>query len=562
MTDSNGQLRFGDFRLDVGARELAGPAGAVSLQPKVFETLVVLIRRSDRVLTKDELLECVWPGVVVTENVLARAISALRKALGDDPRSPRYIQAVPRVGYRFIAAVERDGDKGAERSLAVLPFRHLADDDYDQGLGLGVAEALINRLSNLPGLVVRRLSTAREVAQRLSDPAAVARHLRADVYLEGTVQRHADRVRVSARLLATDSPSPLWSETFDERLSDLFALQDTICERILVAIAPTLRLTSPRTPVTDAAAYRAYLEGRLFLGRATPEDVGRARERFDRALDVDPGYSPAWAGIAECHEYLGTMGSDPPRHYREADRAARRALAIRPTLDSAMNMRAKIAWQFDWDWARAERLFEAALRQSPGNADLHIAYSDYCCFMNYEDRSIAHAEAALHIDPVSPWVNTLVAQAYYMAGRFEEAARQIDRALDFAADFAFAHFFSGLIRIANDEPDVGIASIERAVASGRPDFFGAYGMCLGLIGRTQQAEGILQAIVAQGEAAPPIARAAVYTGLKRYDEAADEFRRCLEDRDWHVLLLHADPLFAHARSHPEIAALLQELELP
>ncbi|MEL7186900.1 MAG: tetratricopeptide repeat protein, partial [Pseudomonadota bacterium] len=356
--------------------------------------------------------------------------------------------------------------------------------------------------------------------------------------------------------------TPYWSEIIDVPAGEIFAMQDAICEKIVAALAPQLTLSGPATPATKSDAYSAYLEGRFFLGRATPADAERAAKRFEAALDIDPAYGPAWAGIAECRDHLGTMGVDVADHFQAAQRAATRALALQPGLANAMNVLGRVAWQYDWDWARAEKIFEDAIRLHPGNAELRIAYSDYCALVGKSQRGIEQAERALRIDPVSPWVNTLLAQAYYMAGEIELAIRQIGRTLEFDSNFAFAHLFSGMIRMTNGEADLAVASLQRAMESGRPDFVGAYGMCLGLAGRAGDAEAVLKDILAQGDAAPAIARAVVYTGLRRYDEAAAEFAQCIADRDWHILLLYSDPLFAEAAAQPQLRRLKSKLKLP
>ncbi len=555
-------IQFGDYALEVAKRQLRRHGEEVVLQRKAFDTLVFLVQHADRVVSKDELMSEIWAGAVVTENAIARVISALRRVLDDRERPAKYIRAVPRVGYQFIAPILRQDAAIRERALAVLPFRQLAEAPAESALGLGIAEALISRLSQLPTLVIRPLSSASDAWNKLGEPVKVARYLQASDYLEGSVQESGDRVRVSARLLATSDETPYWSEIVDVQAGEIFAVQDAICEKIVAALAPKLGLSGPATPVTQEDAYSAHLEGRFYLSRATPGAAERAIERFEAALDIDPAYGPAWAGIAESHDYLGTMGVATADHFQAAYRAATRALALEPGLANAMNVLGRVAWQYDRDWARAEQIFEEGISQHPGDAALRIAYSDFCCLTSNYALGIEQAETALRIDPVSPWVNTLLAQAYYMSGDTDRAVQQINRTFEFDPDFAFAHFFSGLIDMARGEADAAIRSMQRALESGRPDFVGGYGMCLGMAGRTEEAEEILENILAQGDDAPPIARAVVYTGLQRYDEAATEFSRCIEDRDWHVLLLFSDPMFAEAAEQPQLRRLRDQLDLP
>lgn len=562
MTGPPNTIRFGDYVLEVAARQLRRSCDEIVLQPKAFDTLVFLAQHADRVVSKDELLSEIWAGAVVTENAIARVISALRRALDDKERPAKYIRAVPRVGYQFIAPVLRQDADINRRALAVLPFRQLAVTPAECALGLGIAEALVSRLSQLPTLVIRPLSSASDAWNKFGEPAKVARYLQASDYLEGSVQESGDRVRVSARLLATKDETPYWSEIVDVQAGEIFAVQDAICEKIVAALEPRLGLSGLETPVTREDAYSAHLEGRFFLSRATPAAAERAIDRFEEALDIDPAYGPAWAGIAESYDYLGTIGVATADHFQAAYRAATRALALQPGLANAMNVLGRVAWQYDRDWARAEQIFEDGIRQHPGDAALRIAYSDFCCLTRNYALGIEQAETALRIDPVSPWVNTLLAQAYYMSGDTERAAQQINRSFEFDSDFAFAHFFSGIIDMARGEADAAIKSLQRALESGRPDFLGGYGMCLGLAGRADEAEEVLEKILAQGDGAPPIARAVVYTGLQRYDEAAIEFSRCIENRDWHILLLFSDPMFADAAAQPQLRRLRDQLDLP
>lgn len=558
---------FGEFALAPDQRRLSHHDQTVELQPKAYETLLYLLRHADRVVSKDELLEHVWPGVIVTDNVLARVISLLRRALDDTPKASRYIRAIPRVGYRMVADVsvtERVAStaREANRALAVLPFRTLSQSDRDESLEMGMADTLISRLSNLRGLIVRPLSAVREFAGQEQDLLAVARHLQAGVCLEGSIQKQGDRVRISARLLSVEDQATLWSDTFDERVSDLLDLQDAICERIVGRLAPQLDRSHVARRHTSPEAYQAYLEGRLFMGRHTPADIQRGMSRFEMALDEDPAYAPAWAGIAECHELLGTLGDATEHQFNAARRASRRALALDPRLSEAQGILAKIAWQFDWDWTGAEAMFEAALGRSPNRADLHIAFADFCSNLARPRRAVEHARKALVIDPISPWVNALLAQALYMSDQYDAAIEQATRTLELAPGFAFAHLFRGLALFRKGARTECFADLQQAVASGRQDFAAALGMCYGFAGRDAEAEQILAGMQQAGEGVPPIAPGMVHLSLGRVDEALAAFEQSVAARDWHVLLILSDPMLAECRELPELRAFLARLNLP
>jgi len=566
MNADTAVIHFDDFTLDAAKRQLSKNGEEIGLQRKVFDTLHYLLCHADRVVTKQELLDEVWPSTVVTDNALTRVISALRKVLHDSPQESRLIRALPRVGYRFVGTVSFDTFEQKEDenriSLAVLPFQPMSPSESDESLQLGMADNLISQLSCLPDLIVRPLATVRELASAIKDPLIIAERLNVDVVLDSSINRRGDRVRVSTRLLSTRDGSALWAATLDDQFSDIFLLQDTICAKILSELTPQLQTPQTRPRPTTPEAYRAYLEGRLFLGRFTERDVNRALSLFETALDEDPTHAPALASIAECHDFLGTMGSEPGTHFREAGRMSRRALKLDPRIAEATCVQAKIAWQFDWDWPRAEALFNTALRRFPNRADLHAANSDFSCYMQMHERAIEQARRALVIDPISPWVNTLLAQALHMSGRDDDAVSQARRALEFAPDFAFAHFFLGLSLFSSGDLEQGLAELKIAVASGRPDFVAAFGFCLGAAGRTEAAEAILEQVVAAGDHGPPIARAIVNLGIGNIDDARKEFEACVQIHDWHILLLHAEPVIAELAAGTGLDELLEPLGLP
>ncbi len=564
MKLENGLFRFDDFELDVRRRELYRGDEIIALQPKVFEMLVYLLRNTDRVVSKSELLDEVWRGTLVTDNVLAQAASALRKALGDSSRSPRYVKAVPRVGYRFIGDVESPASARDENRhrIAVLPFLAFDEETRDSALESGMAESLVSRLSNLAGFVVRPLASVRQVVAQTGDPVAAGVSLDVESVLAGRIGQSEQRVRVSFELLSVKRNEVLLSRVFNESLADIFEVQDAICDEVVREVSPRVDAGKPGAERTSVAAYRAYLEGRLFLGRFTQHDVERAVPLFETSLDEDPAYAPAWASLAECHDFFGTTGANARQHYRAAKRASTRALNLDDGLPEAKCMQAKIAWQFDWNWGRAASLFSAVAGEFPNRADVLIAYSDFCCYMKDEEQSVELAKRALDIDPVSPWVNTLLAQAFHMAGRDDEAIMQGERALDLAPGFPFAHFFLGLSYFSSGDYSRAISELEAAVASGRPDFPAALATLLALSGETDRARPMLEAMISAGDQVPPFARALTYMGFGDYESAATEFTDCVEQRDWHILALHAEPVLVNAAKGTAIPEILDALSLP
>src|SRR6266851_2068899 len=253
---------FGPFRLEATERRLLREGNPVPLPPKVFDTLVALVENFGRLLPKHKLMSTLWPDTFVEEVTLARNISDLRKILRDTPCPTEYIETVPKVGYRFVADVRliehsdsivtaqrhtrtsvvlREELEDEVRSIAVLPFQQMGVAGSDEYLGLGMADALITRLSNIRQIAVRPTSAVMKYSGASDDPAAAGRALKVEAVLAGAIQRSAERVRVTVQLVSVSSEAPLWAEKFDESFTDIFAVEDSISEQ--VARALMLRLT-------------------------------------------------------------------------------------------------------------------------------------------------------------------------------------------------------------------------------------------------------------------------------------------------------------------------------
>ncbi len=240
---------FGPFRLDIGSRVLMRDSKIVPLTPKAVDTLLVLVERCGDLVERNELIKLVWPDVYVEENNLNSNIFMLRKALGGDCNGQHYIDTVPRRGYRFVPSVrevvighddQKEKSRSAIKSMAVLPFKIFCDEDDSAYLGLGIADALITRLSNQHGMIVRPTSAVIRFRGLDQDPRRAGRELDVELILEGNIQRSAERVRVTVQLVSVADEAPLWAEKFDENCQDIFALEDAISARVVEAITDQL----------------------------------------------------------------------------------------------------------------------------------------------------------------------------------------------------------------------------------------------------------------------------------------------------------------------------------
>jgi TolB-like protein/Flp pilus assembly protein TadD len=432
-TGVRGAYQFGPFRLDVRERRLSCGTDVIPLRLKVFETLRVLVENAGRLVTKQELLDTVWPETAVEENNLNHNVSALRKALGERATGQQYIETVPRVGYRFVAPVDaplaqetvKSGPPGhAVTSIAVLPFVDMSagrDQDY---LCEGVAEEIINALTHVSGLRVAARSASFQFRGPAVDVRAAGQQLGAAALLEGSIRKTADRLRITVQLVNAADGYHRWSLRFDRTLDDVFAIQDEIAEAVVESLRAgglsEQERTALRRPQTTSEAYEYYLRGRQYLPRMSHPDLERSRAMFTRAVELDAGYGPAWAGLATVHatlyEWFGARADD----LDAAERASRRALELAPALAEAHTARG-FALSLSRRYDEAEREFEQAIAINPNSFDAYY-YSGRSSFARGAvERSADLFRAAADLRQEDFQSPTLLAQSLRMLGRLEEA---------------------------------------------------------------------------------------------------------------------------------------------
>ena len=388
---------FADFRVDAVARRLSRRDGApVEMTPRVFDTLLYLIEHRGAIRGKDEMIAAIWPGRVVEENNLSQSISSLRRALGEGRDGARYVLTIPGRGFRFVAEVrvaaanktargsraawwcrsraaprmaprrklpwcpqrqDRMASATASRVkvLAVLPFRSLLPAQRDDAFVMGMAETLIARLSNSPEIAVRPQSLARRYDTLERGPLAAGREMGADIVLDGALQRHGARLRVTARLLRVRDGVALWSGRFDVEFTSVFDVQDAISGRVADALALRTggdeKQMLTRRDTGNVDAYQCYLTGRHHIAKLTPPEIRKGIAMFEQAIALDPRYARAYAGAADAYRRLpiacdwrptgafprgagrGAQGAGAGRHgCRSAFRAGLRALLVRLAL--------------------------------------------------------------------------------------------------------------------------------------------------------------------------------------------------------------------------------------
>lgn len=327
-------------------------------------------------------------------------------------------------------------------SLAVLPFRPLSPDAKDEFLGLGLTDTLINRLSSIRQLSVRSTEAVRRYAREQENPVAAGRELQVDAVLEGNVRRIGDRIRLTARLLEVSGGTTLWAGEFDEQFTDIFAVEDRLSRNLTEAL--TLSLSTDELAqvekhyTRDAEAYALYLNGRFSLNRFTEDGTKLAREYFRKAIEKDPNYSQAYAGLAESFAF-GEIGLPPEQAFPQAREAATRALKLDASLGEAHAVLAQVEFLNEWNWGGAEREFRLALALTPGLPEIHHMYAHYLAAMGRHDEALSESKRFLELDPISPTPVQHLGWHYLHTRQFDKAVGQYKRVLSMDPNYTEAH---------------------------------------------------------------------------------------------------------------------------
>lgn len=497
---------FGAFRLDPVEKVLFRGTDPAPLTPKAVETLLVLVERHGRVVTKEELLRLVWPDTFVEENNLAQNISALRRILGETG-GPQIIETVPKRGYRFVAPVVEQpatgrgaaiatesgppahtsapgapgpvarrvttrtslilafaaaavaalipafvalwrspGSAAPLQSIAVMPFDEVGLDQARQYFGDGIADELTTQLGRDSGLKVAARTSAFALKGRKMDAREIGRALGVDALLEGSVLQVKDRVRVAVRIVSTRDGYQIWSNAWDQPLGDVPAIQ----EQILTEVLNVLDARSRRDPAPgrrlDVApeAYHLYLQGRYLWHQRTRDSLKRSAELFERATALSPNYAQAFSGLADAYAVLGFYDHLPPAQaFPRAKAAAQRALELDARLAEAHASLGYVALYYDWNWREAEAAFERAIALNPSYSVAHQWYANYLTARGRFDEAVAAMRRAQEVDPLSLIASAALGWVHFYKRDYDAAVEQCRRTLQLNPRFELAYLWAG-----------------------------------------------------------------------------------------------------------------------
>jgi TolB-like protein/Tfp pilus assembly protein PilF len=566
-------FEFGPFRIDRTERLLRRGSEVIPLTPKAIETLLVLAANGGRVVEKDELIRHVWPDTFVEEGSLARNISLLRKVLGGGPDDADYIETVPRRGYRFVAPVRETRDaSGASRSLAVLPMANLSNDPSQDFFTDGMTDELISYFMRIEALRVAS-RTSVMVYKGVNKPLRqIARELDVNWVVEGTVLQSGGRVRISARLIDGATERHLWAETYEKDMRNVLALQSEVASdiareiRVKVSLPERAKLAQSRSVNPDA--YQDYLRGRFFLNKRTTNDLKRAREYFQTAVEKDPSYAPAYSGLADAYALLASSGYDvmaPREAMPLAKAAAMNALQIDNSLAEAYAALGYVTLVYDWDWPAAERYIARAIELNPAYATAHQWRGELLVARSQPQEAAIAFHRALELDPLSIPCNLGLGWSHYFSRSYDLAIEQYRRTLEIAPDVPMALYGLGLSYHHKQLPKDGLNEFKQAYAS-FADAAAAMmlvGVTHGLAGDRKAAETELAKLqeLASQKYVPAVYSAFIYVALNDLDNAFEWLKQACEERSSYLIFLNVQPSMDNLRADARFQELLRAVGL-
>lgn len=636
---------FGEFQISATERLLKRGGQNIPLPPKVFDLLLVLVTRPGQVVTKDELMNEVWPDTFVEETNIKVYVSTLRKALGENGDGAKFIETLPRRGYRFVSPVtqiapvpvsvpelviekqtvskivieeKKDVEASTEllqpalpatglavkrkfssrtlllggtllvlaaigwrfwqhyetqttpiRSLAVLPFTSLMQQQDNENLGLGLADSLITRLGATRMFTVRPTNAIQKFMAADRDSLEIGRQLKVEAVLDGHLQREGDQLRLTLQLLRTSDGATLWGESFDERFSNILSVQKKISENIAYRLTDKLsdenRQHLNKKYTENTAAFEAYIRGRFLYSKQDKDSLLKAIEFYRQATELDPNYALAWAGIADCYVLLNlttvTMGvAPPPDSLIRARAAAEKAIELDESLaEGHVSMGAVIRTWLNNDDA-AHREFERAIALNPNLAQAHNYYGMALMGEVRLPEALAELERARQLDPLSAPINSNVGIVLFRLRRYDEAIAQFQTTLRLDPNFVRAIQGLGQAYEQQKRYEEAIAEFQKAekLTKGGIVPLAALGYLHARLGRKAEAQQILSRLIAmelQNEEAPYFV-ATVYVGLGETEQVYVWLDKIKHLRT--VQMVRTDPRFDSLRDDPRMTQILSK----
>jgi TolB-like protein/tetratricopeptide (TPR) repeat protein len=573
LTDNfRSTVRFATFEVDLESRELRKQGMRLRLEEKPFLILEMLLERPGGVVTRKALREKLWPDTHVHyDQNLNTAVNKLRDLLGDSAQSPRFIETLPRLGYRFIGVPVPEKSLAAancRKMLVVLPFENLSGDPHQEYFADGLTEEMISHLGQLNprklGVIAR--TSAIQYKGTRKPVSEIGEELRADYAIEGSVRCADSRARITVQLIETRQQTHLWSANYDRELRQILSVQADVAQEVGSSLTLELLPTDAKAPEFDPRAHEAYLRGRYYFGKRTEEGLRKAIASFQTALSIEPGCGRSQSGIADCYSMLCWYGATSPRESGpKALAAATRAIELEPLLSEPHASLALARFWYEWNWDSAEKEFLRAIELNPSYAAAHHWYAAYLNATGRFEEAQAAQFHARQLDPHSLMLNLGAADSLFFTRNYQRAIGHLLALLDQAPGFLPAHFNLGRVYAEAGMLPEAIAAFEKVVELSRnhsalPLLAHSYA----LAGRRDEAcmtlEELRKEIPGRYVPAPMLAR--IHLGLGDHDSALDCLDRGFSERSYWMVFLKTDPVYDPLRSHQRFADLLDRMNFP
>jgi len=645
-------LRFGAYEFDLRSGELRKHGIRIKLQEQPSQILAILLEHRGEMVTREQLQHRLWPSdtFVDFDHSLNTAVMRLREVLSDSSENPRFIETLPRRGYRFLAPLEekpasvneptpvQSGEVGASQSadskvdstsppllpafpafaakpekrvqrlrlvtvtlsifaivlagafafrylkrfslatapsgqltsLVVLPFENLSADKDQAYFADGMTDELIAHLAKIRSLRVISRTSSMEYKGAHKTLSQIARDLHVDSVVEGTVLRSGDRVRITAELVQVATDRHLWAETYESQLGDILTLQSHVASAIVneirVELTPEDQVRLATTRQVSTQSYENYLKGRYYWNKRSQEGLTKAIDYFQLAIEQDPNYALAYAGLADCYSIIGSVivGTVPALEVAPKARAAAlKSLELDNTLAEAQTSLATVRFNYDWDWNAAASGFRRAVELNPNYATAYQRNSLYLMSMGRTSESIAEMNRAHDLDPLSISMNFSLGWRLYLAREYDQAIEQLRNTIDMDPDFVLPHLVLGQAYEQKKMYDQAITELRRAVdiSQSSPPAVAALARTYAVSGRTTEARKLLDQLMEQSKRryVSPFYVAIVYAGLGENDQALDWIEKAYKDRSNAIVFAKVNPQLDTLRSTPRFQSLLHRL---
>ena len=571
----SGQYEFGVYRLDAQSRLLFKKGDRVALPPKVVELLVALVQAEGRALTREQLLQRLWPDTVVEDGSLTSQISMLRKTLGEGPQGQEFIETLPKRGYRFAGSVERvesaPSNNGVRRAmLVVLPFENFtAGERYDY-FSDGLTEEMITELARLSperlGVIAR--TSAMQFKSTAKGTAQIGSELGVSHVLEGSVRRAGERVRITAQLIRVSDESHLWAQSYERGLHDVLAVQAEVARAVAREIQIKLtpheqqRLDPDKTRSINPQAYELYLRGRHFWYRRTEDGIRRSIECFEEALRHDPSLAAAYDGISDAHTMLACRGITPAvESFHKAKTAARQAVRMQPELGEGYASLAHVRLH-DWDWVGLESEFRCAVELDPGYAIAHYWYAEYLMAMGRTREALSRVQHSWELDPLNSVINASVGMIHYLAHDYDGALAALRRGLELDPTHYVSHLRVGLVCLQKKQANEAVDAMRQAVlhSGGSTEAMAGLAQAQAVAGDKPAMERIVKELGDSGHRyVSPYNVARVYGAIDDKQRALEWLERAYQEHNPDLIELTREPSFESLRADAKFRELAERI---